>query len=69
MRDLDQMRAFLSSPGPAALFDLPWIPLYVGICFLFHSLIGVAGRLWCAHSDCPYHAGRVFNSRTCQGCS
>src|SRR5262245_33228034 len=27
--------------GPAALFDLPWIPLYVAICFAFHVLIGV----------------------------
>jgi PrtD family type I secretion system ABC transporter len=41
-RDLDQIRAFFSSAGPAALFDLPWIPLYVGICFLFHPLIGIA---------------------------
>jgi len=41
-RDLDQIRAFLSGQGPAALFDLPWMPLYVGICFLFHPLIGAA---------------------------
>src|SRR5262249_12468907 len=34
-------RAFLSGLGPAALFDLPWIPLYVAICFAFHVLIGV----------------------------
>ena len=42
IRDLDQIRSFLSSPGPSALFDLPWMPLYVGICFLFHPLIGIA---------------------------
>ena len=42
MRDLDQIRSFLSSAGPAAIFDLPWIPFYVGICFLFHPLIGFA---------------------------
>jgi ATP-binding cassette subfamily C protein len=42
MRDLDQIRSFLSSTGPSALFDLPWMPLYVGICFLFHPLIGLA---------------------------
>jgi ATP-binding cassette subfamily C protein PrsD len=41
MRDLDQVRTFLSSPGPAAFFDLPWLPLYVGICFLFHPVIGI----------------------------
>jgi ATP-binding cassette subfamily C protein len=41
LRDLDQVRGFLASGGPAALFDLPWIPLFLGICFLFHPLIGV----------------------------
>lgn len=42
LRDLDQLRAFLSGGGPAALFDLPWMPVYLAICFLFHPLIGVA---------------------------
>ena len=42
MRDLDQIRSYLSGTGPGALFDLPWIPLYVGVCFLFHPLIGLA---------------------------
>ncbi len=40
LRDLDQIRAFLSGSGPAALFDLPWLPVYVALCFLFHPLIG-----------------------------
>lgn len=42
LRDLDQLRAFLSSGGPVALFDLPWMPLYLGVCFLFHFWIGMA---------------------------
>jgi ATP-binding cassette, subfamily C, type I secretion system permease/ATPase len=41
VRDLDTVRSFLSGLGPTALFDLPWIPLYVAICFAFHVLIGV----------------------------
>jgi PrtD family type I secretion system ABC transporter len=41
LRDLDQVRSFLSGAGPTALFDLPWTPLYIGICFLFHFWIGV----------------------------
>ena len=40
VRDLDQIRQFMSSPGPSALFDLPWVPLYVIICFLFHPWLG-----------------------------
>jgi PrtD family type I secretion system ABC transporter len=41
LRDLDQVRSFLSSGGPSALFDLPWMPLYLFICFMFHFWIGV----------------------------
>src|SRR5688572_3044996 len=40
VRDLDTVRSFLSGPGPVALFDLPWMPLYVLICFLLHPLLG-----------------------------
>ncbi|WP_342358620.1 type I secretion system permease/ATPase [Terrarubrum flagellatum] len=40
MRDLDHVRQFVNSPGPAALFDLPWVPLYVTIAFLFHPWLG-----------------------------
>jgi PrtD family type I secretion system ABC transporter len=42
LRDIDQVRSFLSHGGPTTLFDLPWIPLYLGICFYFHFWIGVA---------------------------
>jgi PrtD family type I secretion system ABC transporter len=41
VRDLDTVRSFLSGLGPTALFDLPWIPLYVAICVAFHVMIGV----------------------------
>src|SRR5437763_2730387 len=36
LRDLDSIRSFLSGAGPIALFDLPWMPLYLFICFAFH---------------------------------
>jgi ATP-binding cassette subfamily C protein len=42
LRDLDQVRNFLSSAGPLALLDLPWMPFYIGICFVFHFWIGIA---------------------------
>jgi PrtD family type I secretion system ABC transporter len=42
LRDLDNVRAFLSGLGPIALFDLPWLPIYLVICFLFHPYIGLA---------------------------
>ena len=45
LRDLDQVRSFLSSGGPAALFDLPWMPVYLAICFMFHFWIGVTALI------------------------
>src|ERR1700752_671174 len=41
LRDLDNVRSFLGSMGPGAFFDLPWLPFYLVICFLFHWLLGV----------------------------
>ena len=41
LRDLDQVRSFVSGAGPIALFDLPWMPFYLLICFVFHPWIGL----------------------------
>ncbi|MBB3317927.1 ATP-binding cassette subfamily C protein [Rhizobium sp. BK181] len=41
IRDIDTVRGFLSGSGPGALFDLPWMPFYLALCFLFHPWIGV----------------------------
>ncbi len=41
MRDLDQIRSFLASPGPFAVFDLPWMPFFIICTFLLHPTIGL----------------------------
>src|SRR6195256_4661481 len=41
LRDLDNVRSFLSSMGPGAFFDLPWLPFYLAICFAFHVMLGL----------------------------
>lgn len=48
LRDLDLVRGFLSSPGPTVLFDAPFVPLFVGLCFVLHPWLGftaVAGAI------------------------
>jgi ATP-binding cassette, subfamily C, bacterial PrsD len=40
LRDLDSVRSFLSGLGPIALFDLPWLPFYIGICYVLHPWLG-----------------------------
>lgn len=41
LRDLDQVRGFLSGMGPTAFLDMPWIPLFLTALFLFHPAIGL----------------------------
>lgn len=40
LRDLDQIKQFIASPGPSTLFDLPWTPLYIAVNFLLHPMLG-----------------------------
>lgn len=40
MRDLDQIRSFLTSAGPIAIVDLPWVPVFLAICFLLNPWLG-----------------------------
>ncbi len=42
IRDLDTMRGFISGSGLIAACDLPWTPLYIVVCTLFHPWMGLA---------------------------
>lgn len=40
-QELDQIRSFIGGPGPVAFFDLPWMPVYLAVCFYIHPLFGL----------------------------
>jgi ATP-binding cassette, subfamily C, bacterial PrsD len=48
LRDLDQIRMFLSGMGPTAFLDMPWIPIFLIALFIFHPVIGLVAVLGAA---------------------
>jgi ATP-binding cassette, subfamily C, bacterial PrsD len=45
LRDLDQVRLFLSGMGPTAFLDMPWLPIFLIALFMFHPVIGAVALL------------------------
>jgi ATP-binding cassette subfamily C protein len=41
LQDFDNFRQFISGSGIHALFDLPWAPIYIGVIFMLHWMMGV----------------------------
>ena len=40
LRDLDQFRQALTGIAAAAFFDVPWIPVFLGVLFIIDPLVG-----------------------------
>ncbi len=45
LADLSGLRQYLAGPGPVALFDVPWLPVYLLVMYLLHPLFGLVGLL------------------------
>lgn len=41
LRDVNQLRNFLSGHSVFAFFDSPWAPIYLIVIFLFHTMLGI----------------------------
>ena len=59
VNDLDTIRNFMSGPGPSAMFDIPWLPVYLGIVYLFHPTFGDRGSCWGYHHIRPDRFERI----------
>jgi ATP-binding cassette subfamily C protein len=45
LRDFDQFRQTITGVGVLALFDAPWAPIYVLVCFMLHPSLGALAIL------------------------
>lgn len=43
MHNLNAIRSFLNAPYILALFDVPWMPLYIGFVYMLHPMLGHIG--------------------------
>jgi PrtD family type I secretion system ABC transporter len=41
LRDADTLRDALAGSTVSALFDVPWTPVFIGLCFMFHPAMGL----------------------------
>ena len=70
LRDLEYLQQLFSGPGPMAILDLPWSPLFFLAIFLFHWQLGVLAVVGTAlllvlaavngmHGRAPAHAAQA----------
>lgn len=66
LRDVDSLRQFVAGPGPISLLDLPWLPIYLSVLFLFHPWLGWLAIVALVLTILLLVANEVFSQRPSQ---
>jgi PrtD family type I secretion system ABC transporter len=48
LRELDDFRTFITGPGVYFAFDMPWIPIYLGLLYFIHPVLGLVATVGAA---------------------
>lgn len=40
LRDISQIQSFIATQGLTAFFDAPWVPIFVGLIWILHPMLG-----------------------------
>lgn len=64
LRDLGQLRHFISSPAAISLLDLPFVPIFLAAVFLVHPWLGVLVLVGACLSGTLAIFGRVLTRRS-----
>ena len=43
--DLNGVKSFLSGPALGALFDMPWVPIFIAVIWMLHWSLGVTALI------------------------
>lgn len=64
LNDLSTVRQFVGSPGTAALFDAPWVPIFVVVIALIHPMLGLVALISALLLFAMALAGELLTRRT-----
>ena len=60
VRDLEAVQKFMTSPALIALYDIPWVPLFLGSIAIFHPWLGILALIGGAILVCVTVFNQIF---------
>ena len=62
IRDVAALRSVFAANGLIAVFDAPWVPVYVLVIWMFHPALGIGAALCCPRSCCSWRGSMTASA-------